>query len=50
MDVFCSLEDLLSWVNPHNERIWEEVSDADASRLLVSKAYRPGSVMDRMCG
>jgi hypothetical protein len=50
MDVFYSVKDVLEWVDPHNERVWEEPSDADESRLLVSKAYKPGSVEDRMCG
>jgi hypothetical protein len=47
MDVFRSLEDLLWWVDPHQERIWEDVSDADESHLLVSRAYKPGTVADR---
>jgi hypothetical protein len=47
MDVFRSLEDLLWWVDPHQERIWEDVSDADESCLLVSRAYKPGTVGDR---
>jgi len=30
--------------DPHNERIWEEPSDADESRLLVSREYVDSSV------
>jgi hypothetical protein len=50
MDVFDSIESALEWIDPHQERIWEEPSDADESRLLVSRAYKPGSVEDRLCG
>jgi hypothetical protein len=35
--------------DPHNERIWEEPSDADESTLLVSREYVDGSVAWRLC-
>jgi hypothetical protein len=44
LDTFTSVENVLAWVDPQGERIWEPASDADESKILVSRAYRPGSV------
>jgi hypothetical protein len=48
MQVFESLERALAWIDPWNERVWEQPSDADESCLLVSRRYVPGSVLDRL--
>jgi len=32
--------------DPHGERVWEEASDADESKILIPRAYKPGSVLD----
>lgn len=44
LDTFTSVKNALAWVDPQRERIWEPASDADESRILVSQAYRAGSV------
>jgi hypothetical protein len=44
VDTFTSVENVLAWVDPQKERVWEPASDADASKILVSRAYVPGSV------
>jgi hypothetical protein len=46
--VFDSVEDVLRWYDPHRERIWEEASDADETKLLISRDYKPGTVGWRM--
>jgi hypothetical protein len=48
MDVFTSIELLLSWVDPHEERVWEDVNDLESGMVLISRAYKPGSVPDRL--
>ena len=47
MNVFETMERAMQYVDPHGERIWEEPSDADESCVLISRAYKPGSVSDR---
>lgn len=47
-NTFTSLQTLLWWVDPHRERIWEDVEDSESGLLKISRAYKPGSVMDRM--
>src|SRR4051794_4802208 len=37
---FNSMEDILRWCDPHRERIWEEASDADETKLLISCDFR----------
>ena len=37
IDTFTSLEDVMRWVDPWTERVWEEPSEADDSRILVSR-------------
>ena len=37
IDTFTSLEDVMRWVDPWRERVWEEPGDADESRILVSR-------------
>ncbi len=49
LDTHLTLDDALRAADPHNERIWEEPSDADESRLLVSREYVDGSVEWRLC-
>ena len=36
------------YIDPHNERIWEEVNDLETGELLTSRAYRPDSMPDRI--
>lgn len=43
-----TLQDALASCDPHSERIWEEASDADEGKLLISRSYKAGSVLDRM--
>jgi hypothetical protein len=49
LDTHFALDDALRGADPHNERIWEEPSDADESRLLVSREYVDDSVERRLC-
>jgi len=48
LDTHLTLDDVLRAADPHNERIWEEPSDADKGRLLVSREYVNGSVEWRL--
>jgi hypothetical protein len=41
-----SLEAALAACDPHGERVWEETSDADENKILISRSYKPGSVRD----
>jgi hypothetical protein len=41
---FDSVEDVLAWCDPHRERIWEEVSDADETKLLISRDFKEATV------
>ena len=43
---YPTLEATLAACDPHGERVWEEASDADESKILISHAYQPGSVLD----
>jgi hypothetical protein len=45
---FDSVEDVLRWCDPHQECIWEEASDADETKLLISRDYKEGTVGWRM--
>jgi hypothetical protein len=44
MDTFTSVVNALAWVDPYKERVWESASDADESKVMVSRAYIVGSV------
>ena len=44
IDTFTSLEDVMRWVDPWRERIWEEPWEADDSRILVSRSKKPGAL------
>ena len=48
IDTFNSVEDVLRWCDPHRERIWEEASDADETKILISRDYKEGTVAWRM--
>ena len=48
IDTFNSVEDVLGWCDPHRERIWEEASDADETKLLISRDFKEGTVGWRM--
>ena len=43
IDTFTSLEDVMRWVDPWTERVWEEPGEADDSRILVSRLKKPGA-------
>jgi hypothetical protein len=44
MGTFRTLEDAKTSADPHSEMVWEEPSDADESKLLVSRTLKPGAV------
>lgn len=44
VETFARIENALEWVDPHSERIWEPASDVDEAKILISRAYLPGSV------
>jgi hypothetical protein len=48
IDTFNSVEDVLGWCDPHGERIWEEASDADETKRLISRDYKQRTVAWRM--
>jgi hypothetical protein len=37
---------MLAACDPHGERVWEEASEADENKILISRSYKPGSVRD----
>jgi hypothetical protein len=39
---------MLWWVDPHSERIWEDLNDLESGMIMISRGYKRGSVMDRM--
>jgi len=43
---YPTLPATLAACDPHSERVWEEASDADENKILISRAYKPGSVQD----
>jgi len=45
---FASVEDVLGWCDPHRERIWQEASDADETKLLIARDFKEGTVGWRM--
>ena len=48
IDTFRSVVDVFGWCDPHRERIWEEASDADETKLLISRDFKEGTVGWRM--
>ena len=44
IDTFNSVEDALNWCDGHHEHIWEEASDADETKLLISRDFKEGRV------
>ena len=48
IETFKSIEAALGWCDPHRERIWEEVSDADETKLLIARDFKEGTVGWRM--
>ena len=48
IDTFNSVDDALDWCDPFREGIWEEASDADETKLLISRDYKEGTVAWRM--
>jgi hypothetical protein len=45
---FDSVDEVLAWCDPHREHIWEEASDADETKLLISRDFKEGTVAGRM--
>jgi hypothetical protein len=45
---FDTVEQALAWCDPHRESVWEEASDADETKLLISRDYKEGTVGWRM--
>jgi len=43
IDTFESVEQALRWVDPWQERVWEEASDADESSVLISWEKKAGA-------
>jgi hypothetical protein len=43
---YPTLPATLAACDPHGERVWVEASDADENKILISRAYKPGSVRD----
>jgi len=41
-----TLQAALAACYPHGERVWEEASDADENKILISRSYHPASVLD----
>jgi hypothetical protein len=48
IDTFNAVEDVLAWCDPTRERIWEEASDADETKLVISRNFKEGAVAWRM--
>ena len=48
IDTFESVERVLSWCDSHRERIWSDASDADETKILISRDYKPDTVGWRM--
>jgi hypothetical protein len=48
LDTCLTLQDALDSYDLHRERVWEEASDADETRILISRSYKPGSVAERL--
>jgi len=38
----------LAECDPHRERIWEEASDAEETKLLIARDFKEGTVGSRM--
>jgi len=43
IDTFTSLEDVMRWVDPWTDRVWEEPAEAHDSRILVSRSKKLGA-------
>jgi hypothetical protein len=48
LDTCLTLQEVLDSCDPQRERVWEEASDADETRILISRSYKPGSVAERL--
>lgn len=48
MDTFASPEAALQWLDPQNEREWECPDPPEPGIVMLSTAYRPGSVPARV--
>jgi len=48
IDTFNSVEDALGWCDPHRERIWDEASGPEETKLLFSRDFKEGTVGWRM--
>ena len=48
IDTFSAVENVFGGCDPHRERIWEEASDADEIKLLISRDFKEGTTGWRM--
>ena len=48
LTTFDTVDQVLAWCDPHREHIWEEASDADETKLLISRDYKQGTLGWRM--
>jgi hypothetical protein len=48
LDTCLKLEHALQACDPHHELVWEDASDADETKILTSRGYKPDSVLDRL--
>jgi len=42
-DVLATKKDALEYLDPHNERVWEEPQTDEASIVAISNGYKAGS-------
>lgn len=48
IDTIPTLQRALDHCDAHREHVWEDASDADENAIMVSRSYKPDSVMWRM--
>jgi len=48
IDSCDTLQEALSSCDPHSEHVWEEPDGSDPNVLMVSRDFKPGTVMWRM--
>jgi hypothetical protein len=48
LDTCLTLRDALASCDPDGERIWDEASDANERAIMISRSFKPGSVLERM--
>ena len=48
MEVFDSAEAAQNWIDPLNERVWEEPEPGAGPMIAISREYKPGSLPTRV--